>query len=266
MDSYCPERLSNSTTGTLLLRSLLWVLIAQISLITSCSTEYLAPLAERSDAPQWRPQEYQIRPGDTLYSIAWEFGLDFRDLARWNNLSAPHKIITGHRLTLAPQDKAVSPRQPVATTRIPTNQNPVQRTRPTGPTQSSPDKHANIQWQWPTEGKVIATYSPELGHNRGLNIAGKLNQPIIAAAAGSVVYAGEGLKAYGKMIIIKHSDRYLSAYANNQTMKVREGQKIQPGQTIATMGHGNDGKTMLHFEIRRDGKPVDPQIHLPKRG
>lgn len=250
-----------------------WLPLLVLSLCLSvwgCSTNRPAPLIERENAPHWRPGEYQIKPGDTLYSIAWEFGLDYRKLARWNRLSAPHKIFPGNRLKLTPQKSATGessvttkPLTTASTTR-PETSSP----RPaSSEKQKEPPRPRNnpVDWQWPTSGKLIGTYSNKLGHNRGLDISGTYKQPIKTAASGVVVYAGEGLKAYGKMIIVKHSERYLSAYANNHSMKVQEGQRVTSGQTIASMGRRNDGKTVLHFEIRRDGKPVNPLNHLPQR-
>jgi lipoprotein NlpD len=249
-------------------------------LLFGCSSDYLAPLSERSSAPDWRPGTYHIKPGDTLYSIAWEFGLDYRDLAHWNRIRAPHKIIAGRQLRLtAPAGSGKAPKTKTAkagNAQLKTSSRPASRKtisvtsrKKTSSSASSIGTTAALQqgpikWRWPSQGKIIATYSPHLGHNRGLNIAGKLKQPIKAAAAGRVVYAGDGLKAYGNMVIIKHSERYLSAYANNHTMLIREGQRVSAGESIATMGQRIDGKTLLHFEIRRDGKPIDPLKRLPK--
>ena len=120
-------------------------------------------------------------------------------------------------------------------------------------------------WHWPTSGKIVETFSPRLGENRGLNIGGKAGQPIKAAGAGLVVYAGEGLKTYGKMVIIKHTDEFLSAYAHNQKMLVKEGTRVSAGQKIATMGRDSSGTALLHFEVRRNGKPTDPLKYLPSR-
>ena len=249
---------------------IIW-LIYPLLLIASCSTDYLAPLSERGEVPQWRPNQYQIKPGDTLYSIAWEFGLDHRKLAQWNNIVIQDKIIAGQRIKLVPPPGRTSPPLSTGHTRpstagvrstgkkVTTTQKPV-AARTTSPLNAGP-----IKWRWPTAGKVVTAYSPKLGHNRGLNIAGKVNQPVTAAASGVIVYAGEGIKAYGKMIIVKHSERYLSAYANNDKMLVREGQRVKAGETIARMGRRGDGETLLHFEIRRDGKPVNPMSYLPKR-
>ena len=240
-------------------------------LLTACASQQLAPLTERTNEPGWRPGYYQIKPGDTLYSIAWEFGFDYRQLARWNRIQPPYKIITATRLRLSapPQtrtktvEKAQSkttpltkPKKFVQRTKAQTNKS--QRVR------KLPPSTQKIVWKWPTSGVVAETYSAKLGHNRGLNIAGKLGQPITAAAAGTVVYAGSGLKAYGNMVIIKHSEKFLSAYAHNQNMSVIEGQWVKTGQQIAQMGRHTSGKTILHFEIRSNGKPTDPAKLLPK--
>lgn len=270
MISPCPDSISAPRPGR---GSQRWIKLLILSLCLSawgCSTNRPAPLIERENAPHWRPGDYRIKPGDTLYSIAWEFGLDYRELARWNRLSAPHKIISGNYLKLAPQKGDSRP--PTATRIQRSNTAATRQSKsPPGPT-SVPPKHPPqlgnnpVTWQWPTSGKLIGTYSSKLGHNRGLDISGNYKQPIKAAASGVVVYAGEGLKAYGKMIIVKHSERYLSAYANNHSMKVSEGERVKAGENIASMGRRNDGKTVLHFEIRRDGKPVNPLKHLPRRG
>ena len=250
-----------------------WIvwLFYPLLLIAGCSSDYLAPLSERSEVPEWRPNQYQIKPGDTLYSIAWEFGLDHRKLAQWNNIITQDKIIPGQRITLSPAARKPSPRSATSNTQTSAAQEQAgektksETKKPDKPRSTSRNGSGPIKWRWPTAGRVVTAYSPTLGHNRGLNIAGKFNQPITAAASGTVVYAGEGIKAYGKMIIVKHSERYLSAYANNQEMAVREGQAVKSGEIIARMGRRGDGKTLLHFEIRRDGKPENPTSHLPKR-
>ncbi len=235
-------------------------------LLTACSNQQLAPLTERTAEPGWRPGIYQIRPGDTLYSIAWEFGFDYRQLARWNQIQPPYKIITATRLRLSapPQSRTVlakTSKQKAApstrSARLP------QRSKPQ-PLRKLPPSNKKISWKWPTRGTVKETYSSKLGHNRGINIAGKLGQSINSAAAGTVVYAGSGLKAYGQMVIIKHSEKYLSAYAHNQTMSVIEGDWVKTGQQIAKMGRDGSGKVILHFEIRSNGKPTDPEKLLPR--
>ena len=249
-------------------RHWLWLLAF---LLTACASNQLAPLTERTSGPGWRPTDYQIQPGDTLYSIAWEFGFDYRQLARWNHIQPPYTIITATRLRLSPPvqtrtravNKVQSKTAPL-TKRAKFAQHASSKKSRSQPTRKLPPATEKIIWKWPTQGVVDENYSAKLGHNRGLNIAGKSGQPISAAAAGTVVYAGSGLKAYGKMVIIKHSEKFLSAYAHNQTMSVTEGQWVKTGQKIAQMGRNSAGKTILHFEIRSNGKPTDPAKLLPK--
>ena len=248
-------------------RRCLWLLAL---LLTACSSQQLAPLTERTSDPGWRPNSYQIKPGDTLYSIAWEFGFDYRQLARWNRIPPPYKIITASRLRLnqppTTATRALKTPRPTASKKkglVATTSKSTRRSKPT-PARALPSASQNITWQWPTIGTVKETYSAKLGHNRGINITGQLGQPINAAAAGTVVYAGSGLKAYGRMVIIKHSEKYLSAYAHNQTMSVTEGQWVKAGQKIGNMGRNTTGKVMLHFEIRSNGKPTNPEKLLPR--
>ena len=257
------------STGRLIAsRHWLWLLAL---LLTACASNQLAPLTERTSGPGWRPTDYQIQPGDTLYSIAWEFGFDYRQLARWNHIQPPYKIITATRLRLsAPAKdrtkivKKIQSKTGLLANRPKLAQPTKPRTTRSQPTRKLPPATEKIIWKWPTKGVVDETYSAKLGHNRGLNITGRSGQPISAAAAGTVVYAGSGLKAYGKMVIIKHSEKFLSAYAHNQTMSVTEGQWVKTGQKIAQMGRNSAGKTILHFEIRSNGKPTDPAKLLPK--
>ena len=125
-----------------------------------------------------------------------------------------------------------------------------------------PIKHT---WNWPTQGKVIRTYSSKLGGNKGIDISGKIGQPVLAASAGKVVYSGNGLASYGNLIIVKHSDQFLSAYAHNKKLFVREGGEVKRGQKIAELGNTGTSEAKLHFEIRYKGKPVNPLDYLPKR-
>lgn len=191
-----------------------------------------------------------VQKGDTLYSIAWRYGLDYRDLADWNRIAADYLIYPGQELRLTPPP-ARSRRQ--------------QRERPVAapaPQRAAATPASVIKWQWPTRGRLLQADTPV--SRKGVDIGGSAGQSIVAAAAGSVVYSGSGLLGYGKLIIIKHNDTYLSAYAHNQEIYVKEGDKVVGGQKIATMGIGNSGKPVLHFEIREKGKPVNPLSRLPK--
>jgi lipoprotein NlpD len=210
-----------------------------------------------SSALQWTPETHVVRSGDTVYSIAFQFGIDQRDLIRWNQLDNNGLVFAGQRLRLtAPassSSSSSSDRQQVSSA-------PDRPATASGQTSAAP-----VTWRWPTEGKVIAGFGATAKTQSGVQIAGKRNQPIQAAAGGEVVYAGSGLPGYGQLLIIKHSSAYLSAYGHNQKLLVDEGDRVKGGQAIARMGEGPGQRPILHFEIRRQGKPVNPLGYLPKR-
>ena len=197
---------------------------------------------------------HTVRKGETLYSIAWQYGYDVRDLARWNRIRAPYTIYPQQKLRLkspvtSAAKKTAKPRVPKASKK-----------------QRADSKYTKkISWQWPTKGKIIGKYSARDSGKKGLDIAGKKGQRVFAAAIGRVVYSGSGLRGYGKLIIIKHNDTYFSAYAHNNRLFVTEGKKVTKGQHIADMGSSAAQRVMLHFEVRRNGKPVDPLRYLPGR-
>jgi len=211
-------------------------------------------------ALRWEPETHVVRSGETVYSIAFQYGIDQRDLIGWNGLSADGLIFTGQRLRLTPPDGYRPPR-PAASTNRP--RGPVashRRTSPSGPVAAPP-----VKWRWPTSGPVIAGFGATAKTQSGVHIAGKRGQKIYAAAGGVVVYAGSGLPGYGQLLIIKHSSDYLSAYGHNQKLMVGEGDRVKSGQLIARMGEGPGQRPLLHFEIRRSGEPVNPLKYLPKR-
>lgn len=195
-----------------------------------------------------RKSGYKVQPSDTLYSIAWAFGMDYHDLARINNLAPPYSIHRGQLLLLAPPmvQKKLLQKKSIFSVK-------------------SHDIKPLYGWVWPTSGKIISSFNNKIGGNKGINISGKFGQPVFASNGGTVVYSGTGIISYGKLIIIKHNEDYLSAYAYNKDMLVSEGDAIKIGQKIATMGRDNSGKTCLHFEIRRLGQPIDPISSLPKK-
>lgn len=194
---------------------------------------------------------YIVKRGDTLYSIATKYRVDYRDLARWNGIGRDYVIHPGQILKLGPK-VAVRKTAPASTATTPTKREPP---RPTGPP---------IQWQWPVdEGRFTLTTRPNGG--QGLTIDGRAGQDIRAASDGRVVYTGTGLLGYGQLVIIKHSEIYLTAYGHTQAVVVREGDQVRAGQRIATMGNGPQGKPMLYFEIRINGTPGNPLSLLPQR-
>jgi len=206
---------------------------------------------------------YSVRRGDTLYSIAWQHGLNVDQLAGMNAIRKPYTIYTGQRLRVRPggtpprpkpaaQKSARSAPQPVASA-------PPATAKP-APKLPTVVKH----WVWPTKGRVINGYSPNAPGKKGIDISGKKGQPVKAAANGKVVYSGSGLVGYGRLIIIKHNETLLSAYGHNSKLLVSEGEYVKAGQEIANMGSSGTDRTQLYFEIRKNGKPVNPLRYLPK--
>lgn len=241
---------------------------------------------------------YRVNRGESLYSIAFNYGLDWKDIARWNGVGSPYTIYPGQelRLTAPPSrpgttstqiDTRPAGKTPTATTRAveaPPPKTPAPgSTAPTASISASNQQSANPavetpakpppsgplndpeRWLWPTNGKVISSFSAGDPARKGINISGQEGQDIVASAAGDVVYSGNGLIGFGELIIIKHSDRMLTAYAHNRRRLVQEGERVAAGGKIAEMGRNDQEKIILHFELRVAGKPVDPLRYLPSR-
>jgi len=268
-----------------------------------------------SAATAARAESYTVKRGETLYSIALENGLDYRELAAWNNLTDPAALQAGQVLRMRPLEQAAPARQEAgvrvqpaaipgaveehslageaqpqaAETPRPAAAGPLKtspkamklpysaenlalltRMQPPGaaalplqPSQKPDNDPDSLAWMWPASGRVLAGFSEAT--NKGVDIVGKVGDPVFASAGGRVVYSGEGLRGYGKLVIIKHNQTYLSAYAHNSHILVKEGQNVVRGQKIAEIGNSDSAQTKLHFEIRRLGKPVDPMKYLPER-
>ncbi len=310
------------------------VLLTATVLLAACGAPHPLPPEQRytrSSAmqPLPRPEAYRVVRGDTLYSIAFRYGLDWREVARWNNIGAPYTIRVDQWVRLMPppamQSAVARPetrtrtRQPQArhreTVSAPTESLPVKpperpavehpsgtspaegadesnrsesespsrperRPSPAAPAEpaaeaetaasSSVEKPgstrsvAGVAWSWPSEGRIMRGFDAS-ATRKGILIGGRRGQPVRAAAAGEVVYSGAGLIGYGELIIIKHSDRMLSAYGHNRERLVREGDRVVAGQLIARMGRNEGDQEVLHFEIRRDGRPENPVNFLPAR-
>ena len=266
------------------------------SVLIGCSgNSSKAPVVDRSHAAQQRQYnpvttgQYVVRRGDTLYSIAFRFGWDWKALAARNNIYSPYVIVPGQviRFSNSGQATAVA-RTPTSTKKAPVaarapvvvaakktvtvaQNKPVAAAKPvtriTTAKQTSTPVAAGQQgkWLWPADGTLVSVFSSNTSLNKGVDIAGKLGQPIVATADGSVVYAGSGLRGYGELVIIKHNDTFISAYGHNRRLLVNEGQAVKAGQQIAEMGSTGTEQVKVHFEIRRQGKPVDPLQYLPKR-
>jgi len=198
-----------------------------------------------------------VARGETLYSIAFRYGRDYRDLARWNAIEEPYVIMPGQVIRLSAPSARTPGRPPLPSSAPATGGRAAPVPVPV------PAAQGPLRWRWPVSGRVLRSSSPT--SKKGVDISGQQGQSIIAAAPGVVVYSGSGLLGYGRLIIIKHNDTFLSAYAYNDQLLVQEGDRIAEGQAIATMGLGSDGRPVLHFQIRKDGKPVNPLDYLPKR-
>ncbi len=201
--------------------------------------------------------EHVVRTGETLFAIAWRYGKNPQDLARWNKLGDGSLIYPGQVLRLRPPP-GMGESSGKSSVSMPSNRENRGKL-PKIPTEPPPP------WRWPSAGKVVVEFGQRPGTGSGILIAGRLQQAIEAAAAGRVVYSGGGLIGYGELIIIKHNNTYLSAYGHNASLLVKEGDTVRKGQRIATMGEGPGREPRLHFEIRKNGQPVDPRRYLPAR-
>jgi lipoprotein NlpD len=234
-----------------------------------------------------KPGYYAVRPGDTIMRIGLETGQNWRDIVKWNNLENANLIEVGQVLrVIPPVGSAVAAATPApaatdgsAVTRPVTPQPAIApvtgataavpaaaasgaaASKPAPPVAASGDD--DVGWIWPAQGQLIAGFDE--AKNKGLDIGGRTGDAVLAAADGRVVYAGAGLRGYGNLIILKHNNTYLTAYAHNQALLVKEDQSVQKGQKIAEMGNSDADRVKLHFEIRRQGKPVDPARYLPSR-
>lgn len=287
-----------------------WLLLALAALLLPACNKTWAPVEDRSSTRSEYQVEndgrYRVRKGDSLHAIAFNFGLDWRQIAGWNGIEAPYTIYPGQELLLSPQAKRSSsvtttgtgprpssaersvPRETQAestasrSSQVPVQQQPAQKTASTTapPARSAPAPSTSssrpaqgkatstadpARWLWPAEGRLLSTFKSNDPTRNGIEISGKEGQAIKASAAGEVVYSGSGLIGYGELIIIKHSDRMLSAYAHNRSRLVAEGQAVSAGEKIAEMGRDERNRVLLHFEIRRDGNPRDPMQYLPRR-
>ncbi len=330
---------------------LLGIVGLALSLLAACSSQSVqAPVIERAPSGAVLPPSppagarsdayYTVRRGDTLFSIALDHGLDYKDLAAWNNIDNPNRIRSGQQLRIKPpagaQEATVtvhpvtssgpvevrplgasaspgaapptpgmagsaagpavaagailsgpiarklpySPENVALLQRSDAQSNPLPAAVPVPapvptpaavpaplqapaakPDTAAADDEDKVDWGWPVQGKIIAGFSE--ASNKGLDIAGKPGDPVVAAAPGRVVYSGSGLRGYGKLVIIKHNKTYLSAYAHNSVILVKEGQSVVKGQKIAEVGSTDSDRPELHFEIRKLGKPVDPAKYLP---
>jgi len=269
------------------------VLFLGTLLLGGCASRSPAPVVDRYTKPP--PAEipvdglHRVYRGDTLYGIAFKYGLDYRTLASWNGIAAPYVIYPDQILRLRPPTRSSAAttrgvRQPSVSTRTDTTP-PASRTAPPKPTGKEPapqkstaatsppaakppannGSSGSSTWAWPLQGRLLRTFKADDPSRNGIDIVGEEGSPVFSASSGQVVYSGNGLIGYGELVIIKHDDAMLSAYAHNRRRLVAEGDSISQGQKIAEVGRNDRNEPVLHFEIRRDGKPVDPLKYLPRR-
>jgi len=215
-----------------------------------------------------KPGYYTVKPGETLMRISSEHGQNWKDIARWSNLENPNVIEVGQVLRVVPPTSATTSAAPVAPAvagaATAAAATPAPAPAPTAaPAEAPAASDSNLGFIWPSSGTVIAGFDDS--RNKGLDIGGKAGDPVMAAADGRVIYSGAGLRGYGNLILIKHNNTYLTAYAHNQTLLVKDDQVVKKGQKIAEMGSSDADRVKLHFEVRRQGKPVDPSRYLPSR-
>lgn len=271
------------------------IVLFSLLVLAACTSAYQSPVAE-IDEPRFLDSDriHRVNAGETLYAVAWIYDLDFMQIARANALVSPYTIYPGQILNVDPRARAVITTTAPATSTAAATQrgitrqslpsgNPPQATSRQPPASTSPPpattrtqpapvqvtpvrvQQGPINWGWPYEGNIVGRFAADGVENKGIDIAGRKGDAVLAAADGEVVYAGSGLLRYGELLIIKHNDLFLSAYAHNDALLVREGDRVSRGQKIAELGSTGVDKDMLHFEIRLEGQPVDPLTYLPPR-
>ncbi len=285
-------------------KSVFIILIASLWLTACLFSQSPAPTSDLNRQSATKVElghSHTVKSGETLYSIAWRYGLYYRELAERNNIGSDFLIHPGQVLKLSVNSKdkgeksVAKPatarttatasdttsrshkpvsqpnvsRKPVLSTAASVKAPPRSKKKSSSKAKVTTSKMGvgNVIWRWPAKGEVLTNFSVKNATNKGIDIKGKKGDSVHAAASGSVVYAGSGLRGYGKLIIIKHNDVYLSAYAHNSKISVKEGQYVKAGQYIANIGSSGSrtDSVKLHFEIRRNGKPIDPLRLLPKR-
>lgn len=247
-----------------------------ILLAVACSSRYQAPVGEiGGGANSNEGRSHRVNSGETLYAIAWMYDLDYSQLAVTNDMASPYLIFPGQILSLdvnsgrrssAGNNRSNAPLvQTNRNTDTNTNSRSTSPPAPVRPATRTVNLSEPVVWVWPANGNIIGSFDATGVENKGIDIAGREGEQVLAAAGGEVVYAGRGLLRYGELIIIKHNEQFLSAYAHNSQLLVNEGDDVNQGQKIAELGSTGIDRHMLHFEIRLQGLPVDPLKYLPAR-
>ena len=254
------------------------VILALCFILAGCASGPASvPVYDRTSPPVITWGSHTVQPGETLFSIAWLYGRDYKELAKANNINGSYTIYPGQKLTLKKpvqlvtnnrgksQSRGSTPKQAVVKMKG-SEKHTATGVADTVRKQSSIYRDSSKPaWGWPAQGAVKSRFSIKGKVNKGIDIQGKHGDPVRASSRGQVVYAGNGLTGYGNLIIIKHNSSYLSAYAHNRKLLVSEGGVVKAGQKIAEIGSTGTNEPKLHFEIRHNGKPVDPLAYLPSR-
>ena len=242
-------------------------LVALVLLVGACTHARVIPERGGTRPAGREGATTVVQRGDTLYGIAFRNGLDYRDVAAWNGIGPPYTIYPGQRLRLS--GTPGTGRTVARTATRPPERRPPPSATPGRPPASQPAPPpaaaSHLRWTWPAEGDLVGRFAAGDPTRQGIDIAGKRGAPVRAAADGVVVYSGAGLVGYGELVIVKHDEAWLSAYGHNRARLVQEGEKVRAGQQIAEMGRTGADRDMLHFEVRHNGKPVDPLRYLPRR-
>ncbi len=238
-------------------------ILTAFGLLTACSgAKHSAPIVQLEQPPSLKITEHIVARGETLYSIAWRYNMNTQELSRINSLSEPYIIQPGQTLNLDLSQLKPLPQEETQESKPVRNRSKSQPRQAQDHTPVS-RQNAQLKWQWPVRGTLLAKFSGPQSLNKGIDIAGKKGEPVLAAETGTVVYAGSGIRGYGKLLIVKHDKNYLSAYAHNDKLLAAEGDPVKAGQKIAEIGSTGTDRDKLHFELRLEGKPVDPLKYLP---
>ena len=244
-----------------------FVVVALSLLLSACgSSRVVRDGTPQAGASTPRPgQTVTVRRGDTVYRLAVNNGISPLDLATWNNIAPPYTIYPGQRLRLYPSGAASGPARTASTPSRPASSAASGSPATSAATPPPAPASSPVTWRWPADGQLVSRFTAGDPTKQGIGIAGNGGQPVQAAGDGVVVYSGSGLVGYGELIIVKHDDQWLSAYGHNRSRLVNEGERVRAGQQIAEMGRSGAARDMLHFEIRHNGRPVDPLSYLPRR-
>lgn len=250
------------------------ILVTLITLLTACTSGGgFVSVEKKFGSHRSSSTFYTVGQGETLYSIAWRYGVDYRQLANANSISAPYTIYPGQKIDISGRSFDSTATIPVSNSSVSkpskyvaqeSSQSQKTISAPKYPPKYEPASQ-DTKWIWPANGRLIARFSTNDPVNKGIDLDGALGESVLAAAAGTVVYAGQGLRGYGNLIIVKHNDTYLSAYAHTSRILVSEQEVVKAGQKIAEIGSTGTDKVKLHFEVRQNGMPVDPLQYLPAR-